>query len=201
MDDDLSELDLDLDLPEPDVAESVGPVQLLSVAFQGNHFKGEIAPELERLKKAGIVRVIDLLFVRKDSMGAVMVSTQSDLEWEEAVTLGAYFGSLAGYAAGGPDAFDQGAIAGAAELADGHFFDEEDVFEITQALPPNMSAALVLMEHLWAKPLYEAVDRADGMELSNVWLRPEQVFTPERLGRAPGARELGHAPDDDPADD
>jgi uncharacterized membrane protein len=177
--------------PEPDLPESVGPVQLLSVAFEGNRFRGEIMPELERLKQEGIIRIIDLLLVRKDSAGAVMVTTQSDLDWEEAVSLGAYFGSLAGYMAGGPEAFDEGAIAGAAELADGHFFDEEDVFQITQALPAGMSAALVLIEHLWSKPLMDAVDRAGGMEISNTWLRPEQVFTPERLSRAPGARELG----------
>jgi uncharacterized membrane protein len=174
----------------PDLAESVGPIQLISVAFEGNHFKGEIMPELERLKQRGIVRIIDLLLVRKDSAGAVMVTTQSDLDWEEAVSLGAYFGSLTGLANGGADAFDQGAIAGAAELADGHFFDEDDVFEITQALPPSMSAALVLLEHLWAKPLFDAIDRADGMELSNVWLRPEQVFTPAKLGNPSGPPEL-----------
>ncbi len=66
-------------------------------------------------------------------------------------------------------------MIGAAELADGHLFDEDDVFRVTQALPKNMSAALVLIEHLWAKPLLDAVDRADGIELSNDWVRPEHV--------------------------
>jgi uncharacterized membrane protein len=174
----------------PQVAESVGPIQLLSIAFEGNRFKGEIMPQLERLKREGIIRIIDLLLVRKDSVGAVMVTTQSDLDWAEAVSLGAYFGSLTGYAERGPAGFESGAIAGAAELADGHFFDSEDVFQITQALPESMAAALVLIEHLWAKPLLDAVDRAGGMELSNNWLKPEQVFTPARLATRPGAREV-----------
>jgi uncharacterized membrane protein len=176
---------------EPDVAESVGPIQLLSVAFEGNRFRGEIMPELERLKRDGIIRIIDLLLVRKDKLGAVMVTTQSDLDWTEAVSLGAYFGSLTGYAQGGPEGFESGALAGAAELADGHFFDEEDVFQITQALPENMAAALVLLEHLWAKPLNDAVDRAGGLELTNIWVKPDEVFTPARLDGRPGARELG----------
>src|SRR5262245_16369880 len=98
-------------------------------------------PELERLKREGIIRIIDLLLVRKDSMGAVMVTTVSDLEWEEAVSLGSYLGALAGFASGGPEAMEQGAIAGAAELADGHFFDQDDVFRITRSLPDSMSAA------------------------------------------------------------
>ena len=178
------------DETEPDVVESVGPIQMLSIAFEGNQFHGDILPELERLKREGIVRIIDLLLVRKDSEGAVMVTTQSDLEWEEAVSFGSFFGSLAGYANEGPEGFDRGAIAGAAELADGHFFDSDDVFEITQALPPNMSAGVVLLEHLWAKRLWEAIDNAAGIEISNDWLKPHQVFTPARLNRAPGPREL-----------
>ena len=183
-----------MDEPLQDFVESVGPIQLLTVAFDGNHFKGEIMPELERLKREGIVRIIDLLLVRKDSMGAVMVTTVTDLAWEEAVSLGSYLGALAAYATAGPTAVERGAIAGAAELADGHFFDEDDVFRVTQALPENMSAALVLLEHLWAKPLLEAVERAAGIELSNDWLRPEELFTAKRLARPPDKRkELGES--------
>ena len=51
------------------------------------------------------------------------------------------------------------------------------MFRVTQALPKNMSAALVLLEHLWAKPLLDAVDRAGGIELSNDWIRPEQIVS------------------------
>ena len=53
------------------------------------------AEPLERLKKAEIVRVIDLLLVRKDGMGNVMVTTASDLDWQEAVSFGSYVGALA----------------------------------------------------------------------------------------------------------
>ena len=171
--------------PGADAVESVGPIQMLSVAFEGNHFRGEIMPELERLKLDGMMRIIDLIFVRKDSTGAVMVTRSSDLDWGEAVSLGSYFGALAGLVAGGPDAMDRGAIAGAAELADGHYFDEDDVFRVTQALPVNMSAALVLIEHLWAKPLWDAIERADGIELGNDWIRPELIFTASRLLKKP----------------
>ena len=170
-----------MDEPLQDFVESVGPIQLLTVAFDGNHFRGEIMPELDRLKSEGIVRIIDLLLVRKDSMGAVMVTTETDLGWEEAVSLGSYLGALSGFRVGGAEGMEQGAMAGAAELADGHFFDEDDVFKVTQSLPENMSAALVLVEHLWAKPLLDAIGRADGFELSNDWIRPDQVITPPRM--------------------
>ena len=162
---------------DPPVMESMGPIQMTSLAFPGNRFRGEILPELEKLKKAGIVRIVDLLLVRKDSLGNVMVTTASDLDWEEAVSFGSYVGALAGYAAAGPAGIEQGAMAGAAELADGHLFDEDNVFRVTQALPNDMSAVLVLIEHLWAKPLLDAVDRAGGIELTNDWLRPEEIVS------------------------
>src|SRR3954453_7287481 len=161
----------------PDEPHDFGPLQMWTIAFDGNRFKGEILPELERLKKEGIVRVIDLLLVRKDELENVMVTTASDLDWEEAVSFGSYVGALAGYAAAGPAGIEKGAMAGAAELADGHLFDDDDVFRVTQALPNDMSAVLVLLEHLWVKPTLKAVDRAGGIELTNDWLRPEEVVS------------------------
>jgi uncharacterized membrane protein len=162
--------------------EDLGPIQMLVVAFPDNQFKGEILPELERLKRRQIVRILDMLIVRKDGLGNVMVSTASDLDWEEATSFGSYIGALAGYAAAGAEGVERGAIAGAAELADGHLFDEDDTFRVTQALQNNTTAALVLVEHRWARPLLDAVERAGGIELSNDWIRPEELLTvePER---------------------
>src|SRR6478735_5902702 len=127
------------------VPESVGPIQMTTLAFPGNDFRGEILPELDKLKKA--------------------------------VSFGSYVGALAGYAAAGAAGIEKGAMAGAAELADGHLFDQDDVFRVTQALPNDMSAVLVLFEHLWAKSLLEAVDRAGGIELTNDWVRPEEAVS------------------------
>jgi len=178
-------VDPDATALDPQAMESMGPIQMLSLAFPGNRFKGEILPELERLKKEQIVRIVDLLMVRKDELGNVMVTTASDLDWQEAVSFGSYVGALAGYAAHGPAGIEKGAMAGAAELADGHLFDEDDVFRVTQALPKNMSAVLVLLEHLWAKPLLDAVDRAAGVELSNDWIRPEEIVSVVHKAAAP----------------
>jgi len=156
--------------------EDIGPIQMLCVAFDGNRFKGEILPELDRLKRERIIRIIDLLLVRKDEEGRVMVMTSSDLDWDEATAFGSYVGALAGLGAVGPEGIERGSMAGAAELADGHLFNENDTFRVTQSLPNDMSAALVLIEHLWAKELRDAVERAGGRELSNEWLRPEDIL-------------------------
>ena len=111
------------DHPPTKRLEEIGPVQILTVVFDGNHFKGEILPELERLKTIGLIRVIDLLFVRKDSMGAVATLTATDLDWEEAADFGAMVGGLIGWGVAGPEGAEIGWLAGAAESAERGVYD------------------------------------------------------------------------------
>ena len=104
---------------------------MTSLAFPGNQFRGEILPELEKLKKAGIVRIVDLLLVRKAELGNVMVPTASHLDWQEAVSFGSYVGRPP---ATRPPARPESRRArwpGAAELAD-DLFDQDDVFRVTR---------------------------------------------------------------------
>jgi hypothetical protein len=37
----------------------IGPVDYMIVAFPGNQFRGEVAPELGRLVEAGTIRIIE----------------------------------------------------------------------------------------------------------------------------------------------
>ena len=83
-----------------------GPIHKLIVEFELNRFRGELLPELERLKELDIVRVIDLIAVRKDRLGGFAVLSTSDLTPEEAVEFGA--------------------AVGAEALEDGHLFDPRD---------------------------------------------------------------------------
>jgi hypothetical protein len=153
-----------------------GPIQLLFVAFEGNRFRGEIWPELERLKREGVVRILDLLLVRKDGSGAVGHISATDLGWEEAVEFGEAMGAIAGFTREGLAGVETGAMVGMADLMDGHLFDKEDAFRLEQLLPNDTSAAIVLIEHTWAKPLVEAVQRAQGFEIANEWVEPLQIM-------------------------
>ena len=159
--------------------ENPGPVQLLAVAFPGSRFKGRILPELDRLKRKRLIRVLDMLIIRKDFEGNVTVGRGSDLDWEEATALGSYLGALAGIAAGGEDALERGSISGAAQLADGHIFDEDYAFRLTEALGNDTTAAVLLIEHVWAKPLLETIEDAGGIELLNDWVQPAAMLSIE----------------------
>jgi uncharacterized membrane protein len=166
-----------------------GPVQMWSFVFDGNKFKGEILPELERLKKAQVIRLIDLLVVRKDSTGAIATLTASDLDWEEAASFGALIGALLGWGLEGSEGLATGAITGAAELSDGHAFGDETRNSLTESVPPGSSAAIALVEHVWAKPLQAAIERAQGVEIGNDWLKVDDVIA-RGIARAGSIDEL-----------
>ena len=168
----------------PSALRDMGPIQILTIAFDGNHFKGEILPELERLKTLGLIRVIDLLLIRKDSMGAAATLTATDLDWEEAADFGAMVGGLIGWGVGGLEGAEIGWLAGAADAADGHALDENDRFDLLQTIPNGSAAGIALIEHVWAKPLRAAIARADGIEVANSWLQPDDLV---RLGMSMAA--------------
>ena len=65
----------------------MGPVDYLVVLFPENRLTGKIAPEMRRLVDSGIVRVIDLLVVRKDGSGNVESFEASEIggDAEEAI--------------------------------------------------------------------------------------------------------------------
>jgi uncharacterized membrane protein len=152
-----------------------GPIQIWTFAFDGNRFKGEILPELDRLKEAEVIRMIDLLVIRKDAAGRVATLTASDLDWEEATSFGAMIGGLIGMGFAGEEGAEIGEMTGALELADGHLFSTRTRDELVEVLPPNSTSAIALVEHLWAKPLKAAIVRAGGIEVDNDWLKLDEL--------------------------
>ena len=72
---------------------TIGPVQLIALGFNHPEFHGEIIAELERLREAGTVRVIDSLAVYKDSHGEIEVEHLSNLSEDEAIEVGSKVGA------------------------------------------------------------------------------------------------------------
>jgi hypothetical protein len=48
---------------------TIGPVSYTVIAFPGNQFNGDIAPEIANLVASDTVRILDLVFVAKDEQG------------------------------------------------------------------------------------------------------------------------------------
>jgi uncharacterized membrane protein len=155
---------------------AIGPVQMLVVGFEGPEFKGEILEELKRLKDEDIIRLIDLVVVKKDDDGNVETLHRSDLDDDEALEFGAIAGALIGLGAEGEEGAEAGAEAGAAAMADREVFDDEQVWYAADAIPNGTAAGVALIEHRWAIPLRDAIVRAGGIPLVDEWIHATDLI-------------------------
>jgi uncharacterized membrane protein len=155
--------------------EEFGPVQVLVVGFDGTSFKGEIMPELQRLKDLDIVRLVDLVVVSKDTDGEIVGVEMSDLSTEQREEFGAIAGALVGLGFEPDEAgVEAGALAGAEAAEDG-LIDDEAMWSIADTIPMGTTAAVALIEHRWAIPLRDAIRRAGGVPLADSWIHPEDL--------------------------
>jgi uncharacterized membrane protein len=152
-----------------------GPIQMLVLGFDRTHFDGTIMPELDKLKNAGLIRLVDLLFVTKTDDGELDVLKTTDLNTDEAMEFGAIVGALVGLGVGGEEGAEAGAVVGAVAGEDGHVLDESDVWYLEDAIPPGSSAAVVLIEHRWAIPLRDKIMAAGGVALADEWIHPADL--------------------------
>ncbi|MEU9009114.1 DUF6325 family protein [Streptomyces sp. NPDC048479] len=117
-----------------DDIEEMGPVDYLVVEFPGNRMTGEGFPLLVDLVDRGIIRILDLRFIRKDSDGSVTAL--------ELTNLG--------------DGLDLTVFEGASSGLLG----QDDLDEAATALEPGNSAGVLVYENLWAAPFARAMRRS-----------------------------------------
>jgi len=158
------------------MAVMYGPIQMLVIGFPGNQFKGEIVPAINEARDKGLIRLIDYLFVMKDKNGNILSIEGTDLGKKEAIKLGAAVGALLGLGAEGLEGAEAGAEIGAEMAAEKSFgLDQEDIDGIAEEIPENSSALIMLVEHLWAKKIKEALRDSEGVLLAQGMLQPEMV--------------------------
>jgi len=115
-----------------------GPVDFLALEFQNDQLKGEILPALLELVQNKIIRVIDLVVIQKYADGS-----HQALEMEQlAPDLLTLFDPL------------EMEISGIVQV--------EDIANIAAAMENDSTAAVLLVENLWAIKFGEAVVRANG---------------------------------------
>jgi uncharacterized protein DUF6325 len=122
---------------ETDV-EELGPVDWIVVEFPGSKFNGEIAPALADLVDRDLIRVLDLLVLKKDSEGTLEAFELSDLDDTELGGLGSH------------------------EEESAMLLSEDDVNALAAAIEPGSSAAVLVWENKWAAPFGAAVRHSGG---------------------------------------
>jgi uncharacterized membrane protein len=146
---------------------------MLVLGFAEPEFTGKIAAELDRLREHDFVRIVDALVVQKDDAGDITALQVSDLSQDEAMEMGAIAGALAGFGYDGDAA--EGAVLGAEAGADGHLIPDEEVWYVADVIPNGTTAAIVLLEHLWAIPLRNAIVDAGGIALADEWIHASDL--------------------------
>ena len=120
--------------------DELGSVDYIVAEFPADraNFSGEMASELSALVKRGVVRVLDLLFLKKELDGSVEGFESHEFGDDELGELRAAESELAMLLAA------------------------EDVESIGAALEPGGIAAVLVWENAWAAPFGAAVRRSGG---------------------------------------
>jgi hypothetical protein len=118
--------------------DALGPVDWIVVEFPGARFDGSILPILTDLETRGIIRVLDMVVLKKDDDGALEAFELSDLDESE-------IGGLRD---------DERQLA--------MLLSESDVVNVANAVEPGSAAALLVWENTWAAPFGAAVRQVGG---------------------------------------
>lgn len=121
-----------------DDLDEMGPVDYLVVEFPGNRMTGEAFPLLVDLVDRGLVRILDLVFVRKDVDGSVAGLELKDFDRDGELDLAVFEGASSG------------------------LIGDDDIQEAGDVLQPGSSAGILVYENVWAGPFAAAVRRSGG---------------------------------------
>ena len=126
-----------------DVLDELGPVDYLVVEFPGSKFNGEIAPTIVDLVDRGIIRVLDLIMITKESDGSFDAIELNDVE--------------------------DGALGEfhrlETEIAE--LLSADDIENVAAALEPGSTAGVLVYENRWAAPFASAVRHCGGQLVAN----------------------------------
>jgi hypothetical protein len=116
-----------------------GAVDFVVVGFAGGKIHESLGPALREQVSKGTIRIIDLLFVRKDLDGEPHSFELEDVEAED----------------------EYAHLRGVPQTIDG-LIGPQDVEEITDELPAGSTAMIVLFEHVWMRDLRAAIEASGG---------------------------------------
>jgi hypothetical protein len=121
-----------------DELDEMGPIDYLVVEFPGSRMTGEGLPLLVDLVDRGIIRVLDLLFIKREEDGSVAGIAIADFDHDGVLDLAVFEGASSG------------------------MLHQDDVDEVASLLKPGSSAGILVYENVWAAPFAAALRRGGG---------------------------------------
>jgi len=116
--------------------QTMGPVDVAIIVFEGNDFNGQVAPALADLQQSGTVHILDLVFIYRAEDGTTSIVELADSD------VAADFESVSS------DDLD--------------LLSEEELNEAAEGLDPGSSALFIVWENTWAAEFATAVRQSGG---------------------------------------
>jgi len=122
----------------PEDSDALGPISYLIVEFPGNKMTGEGLPVLVDLVDRGVIRILDLMFVTRDTDGSLSSMELSDVDHDGTFDVAIFEGASSG------------------------LLDESDLDDAASVIEPGSSAAILIFENRWATQFVQALRRGDA---------------------------------------
>jgi hypothetical protein len=122
---------------------ALGPVDYLVVEFPGNKMTGEGLPLLVDLVDRGIIRILDLVFIRKETDGSFEILEIADFDGDGTLDLAVFEGATSG------------------------LLDEGDISDAASVVEPGSSAGMIVYENTWAAPMVGALTRSGAQVVAS----------------------------------
>jgi hypothetical protein len=113
--------------------DEMGPIDYLVIEFPGGRLNGEGLPLLVDLADRGIIRILDLLFIRKLANGSVLRIDLTALSGDDVTEISVFDGASSG------------------------LFDQDDINATAAVIDPGSIAGMIIYENRWAAPLATAL--------------------------------------------
>jgi len=131
--------------------EALGPISYLIVEFPGNKMTGEGFGKLVDLVDRGLIRILDLTFVTRETDGTVRALDLRDVDHDGTLDLTIFEGASSG------------------------MLDESDLADAAPVIEPGSSAGILVFENRWAAPFTDALRRS-GAELVAAGYVPQDAL-------------------------
>jgi Family of unknown function (DUF6325) len=131
--------------------EAMGPISYLVVEFPGNKMTGEGFPLLVDLVDRGIIRILDLVFVTRETDGTVRAIDLRDIDHDGQVDLTVFEGASSG------------------------LLDESDLADAAPVIEPGSSAGILIFENRWATEFTQALRRGGAQLVAAGYIPQDDV--------------------------
>ena len=139
----------------------MGPVSYLVVEFPGNKMTGEGLAALVDLVDRGLVKILDLVFVMRDTDGSTTAVELRDIDGDGELDLTVFEGASSG------------------------LIGQSDIDQAGSVLSEGASAAMLVFENTWAIPFVQGIRNGGAEVIAAGYITQEDML--EALELAEGA--------------